>query len=235
MLIEFILLILGTYIISSFPLAYFIAKWSRGIDLREYGSGNVGMSNLMKFTSPLLAFPTIIFDIGKGALMVWVAQFLGFDYSQQAIVGVVAVIGHNWPVFLGFSGGRGILAALGVILALPSINGIFPWSAIIALLITGISVITIHNAPVGVLVALISLPLVSWAFSQPLPFTLGFVAIALISIIRRLTAPRFDISASVPTGQLLINRFFFDRDIKDARTWVNRMPIERSTGKSGGK
>lgn len=224
MAIEFGLLILGAYLLGSVPLAYLVAKWARGIDLRQYGSGNVGMSNLARFTSKRFVIPVIIFDLGKGMIMVWVAQLLGLGYAEQVTVGVVAIIGHSWPVFLRFSGGRGMLTALGVVLILPSINNLVPWEAIVALAITAIGLFVLHNIPLGVIVGVVTLPLVSWGLAEPLPFTLGFLAILIITVIRRLAVPRAAIAASLSRRQLLINRLLLDRDIRDAKAWVNRVP-----------
>jgi len=225
--IEFILLVIGAYLLGSVPAAYLVARWFRGIDLRQYGSGNVGMSNLWKFTSGRLTIPVIIFDLGKGAVAVLVAQLLGMEQYQQVAVGVAAIIGHNWPVFLRFSGGRGILTVLGVILILPSINSLVPWGAIVGLAIAAIGVFVIHNPPVGVLIGVVAVPLVSCGFAEPFPFTLGFLAIFLITVTRRLTAPRTSLSASVSLGQLFVNRLLFDRDIRDSEAWIHRVPPEQ--------
>jgi len=78
-----------------------------------------------------------------------------------------------------------------------------------------------------------ALPLCSWFLSQPfgieepLPLTLGFLAIFIIVLIRRLTAPRTSLSASVPRGQLIINRLLLDRDIRDREAWIKRQPFEQ--------
>ncbi len=77
------LLIVGTYLLGSVPAAYLAARWSRGIDIRQFSDGNVGATNLMRLTSKRIAIPVVIFDLGKGALMVWVAQLLGLDITQQ--------------------------------------------------------------------------------------------------------------------------------------------------------
>lgn len=218
-----VLLILGAYLLGSVPIAYVIAKLSRGIDLRQYGSGNVGVSNLLKVTSKWLAIPVIIFDLGKGALVVWVAQLLEFGLLEQVTVGLAAIIGHNWPVFLRFSGGRGVLTVGGVVLMLS------PWLAL------GGIILTFIGLPFGLmaltnLLALTLLPISSWFLSEPLGIqeplllTLGLVAILLIVIIRRLTAPKTSFTDSVSRGQLLVNRLFLDRDIRDRKAWVNQKP-----------
>ena len=228
-IIESALLIIGSYLLGSVPLAFLIAKWEKGIDLRKYGSGNVGMSNLWKQTSGWLAIPFIVFDLSKGAAMAWIAQLLGLNIAIQVIVGLAAVLGHNWPVFLHFNGGRGILTTLGVSLLLPAINGLIPWGGIVALFITAIGAFVFRNAPGGVAIAALSLPLISWAIGEPMPLTLGFLVILLILIFRRLTAPLTSLSASVSRKRLLINRFLLDRDINSREEWLNRAPLKTSS------
>ena len=181
MLIETILLVLGAYLLGSVPAAYLVAKWSRGIDLRQYGSGSVGASNVVAVASRWWSIPVVIFDLGKGLVMVWVAQLLGLGVAQQVTVGLAVIVGHNWPVFLRFSGGRGILTALGVVSIL------VPWLAPVILIIA-FGLAPIRQLALGVFLAILSLPIASWFFSQPLgikeplPVTLGFLAILLILI-----------------------------------------------------
>lgn len=219
MAIEFILLIIAAYLLGSVPAAYLVAKWSRGIDIRQYGTGNVGASNVFSVTSKWLAIPVTIFDIGKGALAIWIAQLLGLGAAEQVTVGIITVIGHNWPVFLRFQGGRGIFTTLGVITMLS------PWLGLIITVIA-YSLAPFRQLALGVLLALASVPIFSWflpqqlAIEERLPITLGFVALLLIALARRLAAPRTPLSKSVPQGQLFINRLLFDRDIRDRKAWL---------------
>ncbi len=220
MVVEFGLLVLGAYLMGSVPAAYLAAKWSRGIDIKQYGTATVGATNLLRLTSVWVALPAIIFDLGKGLVMVWVAQLIGLDIVQQVTVGLAAIIGHNWPVFLRFNGGRGILTSLGVITILA------PWIGLIVLL-TAYGLAPFHQLAFGVLLSVIAAPTSAWFFSQPLgvadklPITLGFLAIFLIAAFRRLTAPRTSLTASVSLRQLLVNRLLFDRDIRDRETWLH--------------
>jgi len=215
------LLITTAYLLGSVPSAYLVAKWRRGIDIRQYGSGNVGASNVLAVVSKRWSIAVTVFDIGKGALMVWAAQLLGLGVSQQVTVGIVAVIGHNWPVFLRFRGGRGIFTSLGVITMLS------PKLGLIALVFTYLFA-PFRQVSLGVTLALTTIPILSWVLSQPLgieeplPITLGLLAILLIVIFRRLSVPRSPISASVSTGELIINRLLFDRDIRDRKTWISQ-------------
>ncbi len=226
MAIEFGLLTIGAYLFGSVPAAYLAAKWFRGIDIRQCGDGNVGATNLMRLTSKRIAIPVVIFDLGKGALMVWVAQLLGLDITQQVAVGLAAIIGHNWPVFLRFNGGRGIFTSLGVISILA------PWLGLIVLVIA-YGLAPFHQLAVGVLLAVIFAPIAAWFLSQPLgvtdrlPLALGFLAIFLLVVIRRLTAPRTIFTASVTPRQLFVNRLLFDRDIRDRKAWIDRRPSEQ--------
>jgi len=228
--IEFGLLTLGAYLLGSVPAAYLAARWSRGIDIRQYGDGNVGSTNLMRLTSKRIGIPVVIFDLGKGALMVWIAQLLGLDIPQQVTVGLAAIIGHNWPVFLRFNGGRGIFTSLGVISIL------VPWLGLIILVIA-YGLAPFHQLAVGVFLAVIFAPTAAWFLSQPLgvtdklPIALGFLAVFLLVVIRRLTAPRTVFTASVTLRQLFVNRLLFDRDIRDRKVWIQQRALQQ--GKQG--
>jgi len=221
MVIEFILLILGAYLLGSVPTAYLIAKWRRGIDIREYGSGNVGAANVLAVVSKRWTIPVTIFDIGKGAFTVWVAQLLGLGAAQQVTVGILTIMGHNWPIFLRFRGGRGVFTTLGVVAMLS------PKLGLIAAVIS-YALAPLRQVALGVFMALVSLPFFGWFLSQPLgieeglPITLGFVALTLIALSRRLVAPRTPLSESVPRAQLFVNRILFDRDIRDRKAWISQ-------------
>ena len=225
--VAFILLVLGAYLLGSVPSAYLVAKWSRGIDIRQYGSGNVGASNVLATVSKRWSIPVTIFDIGKGALTVLVAQLLGLGAAQQVTVGIATVIGHDWPIFLRFKGGRGLFTALGVIAMLS-------WKLGLIVLVIAYTLAPLRQLALGATVALGSLPFLSWFLSQPLdiearlPITLGFAALVLIALSRRLVASRTRLSESVPPVELFINRLLFDRDIRDRKAWVSQIRSEAS-------
>ena len=222
-------LIIGAYLLGSVQAAYLVAKWSRGIDIRQYGTGQVGAGNLWRMTSWRLALPVGIFDLGKGPAMVWSAQLLGRGIAQQVAVGLAAIIGHNWPVFLRFNGGRGVGTTIGVILILPLINDMTPWVAVAFLTILVIGTPLMRSSPVPVLISAVSLPLVSWWFHEQLLVTVGFLAIFLIIVVKRTTAPQTAGTVSTTKGQLLLNRLLFDRDIRDKKAWMHRQRLEASS------
>ncbi len=232
MLLTFILLLLGSYLLGSIPTAYIIARWRRGIDIRQYGSGNVGASNISATVSRWWTVPVTVFDVGKGMLVVYLAKLLGMEMYQQILAGLAVISGHNWPVFLRFNGGRGILTTVGVLFVFA------PWLAI-AMLVIAFSFAPFHQLAVGTLLALALGPLGTWFLAQPfqiersLSLTSGFLAIFLLAVFRRLAVPRTELSASVPTAELMLNRLLFDRDIRDRKMWMKRTPAAViSLGKS---
>jgi glycerol-3-phosphate acyltransferase PlsY len=217
-------LIVASYLLGSVPAAYLVAKLARGIDLRECGTGQVGGGNLWRMTSWYLALPVGIFDLSKGLVMVWVAELAGLGVPQQLVVGLAAVIGHNWPVFLGFNGGRGVGTTMGVVLILPLINEeMTPWATVACLSILAGGTVVLRSSPLPVLAGVTSLPLVS-AFFEPPVVTLGFLAFFLVLVIRRLTAPKVAQEISLSRGRVLLNRLLFDRDIADRELWMYRKP-----------
>ena len=228
MVIEFGLLIVGAYLIGSIPAAYLAAKLAGGIDIRHRGDANVGATNLLRLTSVWVALPVIFFDIAKGLIIVLVAWLVGLGIVQQVTVGIVAIIGHNWPVFLRFHGGRGALTTLGVAFILPLVNNSWPWGILVFLLIAGVGIFIIHNLPLGLGAGIAALPLVSLGVGEPLSLTLGFLAMFLLLVIRRLAAPRTSVTASVSRGQLMVNRLLFDRDIRDREAWIHHASREAS-------
>ena len=227
MVTNFILLAIGAYFWGSVPSAYLTIKWSRGIDIRKHGTGNVGASNVLSTGSRWLAIPVTIFDIGKGALTVWIAQLLGLGAAQQATVGIITIVGHNWPIFLRFHGGRGVLTSLGVVTML------CPWLGLIALVLTHCFA-PIRQLALGVFLTLTSLPLLSGFLYEPLginiddrlPITLGLAALALLGLFKRVVTPRTKLSESVSLREVIVNRILFDRDIRDRKAWINRDSTE---------
>ena len=232
MTIWFVSLILGAYLLGSVPASYLAARLSRGIDLRQYGTGQVGGGNLWRMTSWKLGLPVGIFDLSKGLVMILVAKSIGLDTAQQLAVGTAAIVGHNWPVFLRFQGGRGIGTTMGVIIILPLINDMTPWASVafFAILIAGAGIM--RSSPLPALLGAAALPLVSW-FYEPLSITLGFLAIFLIIVIKRLTVPISTDSVTVSKSQRFFNRLLFDRDIRDREDWMYRKPISTQEPEKG--
>ncbi len=218
-------LILAAYLLGSVPVAYLAAKLICGIDVRQYGTGQVGGGNLWRMTSWKLGLPVVVFDVGKGMVMVWVAQLLELSVAQQLVVGAVAVTGHNWSVFLRFGGGRGVATAMGVIFILPLINEMTLWPIITCLVCLVAGFVILRSSPLPVMVSVALLPIVS-AIYEPVATTLGFLTILLIIVIKRLVAPRAVEATLVSKKRMLLARLLFDRDIMDRKVWMSRFPFK---------
>ncbi len=217
--------VVGAYLLGSVPSAYLAGRWFRGIDIRQYGSGNVGATNLLRFTSKRVALPVIVFDSVKGMIMVAVAWRLGLGVTEQLVVGIAAIVGHNWPVFLRFRGGRGVITTMGVGFLLPIINNLVPLGT--SFLITvGYGSIALVSArfkrfPLGVFIIVAIFPPVTWGLTGSLPLTLGYLVMFLILALRRLTAWQPVRDTSISKRQVLLNRLLFDRDMRDKEAWMS--------------
>ena len=224
MTVQFVLLAIGAYLLGAVPAAYLAVKWSRGIDIRKVGTSKVGASNVLNAGPKWLVVPVALFDITKGATPVFVAQLIGLDVIYQMIVGLLAIVGHNWPVYLGFkSGGRGVLASLGVIV-------MFSWKLGLIVLVIAYSLVFIRQVALGVAIALVSLPFLSWFLAEPLDVaekltvTCGFITLTFMALMKRVVASRSEFSQDMPLGKVILNRLLFDRDIADRRLWMARAP-----------
>lgn len=216
-----IILIIFAYFFGSIPISY-LAGRRRGIDLSKQGTHQVGAGNLWRMTSRKLGLIVGFFDFIKGILMVGVSQHQGLDAGQQLVVGLAVIIGHNWPVFLRFHGGRGIATLLGLAIILPILNDISPWPSVIAAGFTVVMTVIFRSSPLPVLISAASLPLTSWLFHSPDAVAMAFLAIFLIVIVKRLTAQPAPEKLPIGRGRLMVNRLLFDRDIADKSAWIHR-------------
>ena len=101
------------YLFGSIPWGYFFLYWRRGLDIREYGSGRIGVSNVLRTGGGGVAALVLLLDLSKSVVMVLLARELIGTTTAEVTVGLMALLGHNWPVFLKFRGGRGIVTGLG--------------------------------------------------------------------------------------------------------------------------
>ena len=112
-----LLLVLIAYLIGSIPFGYLIVKLKEGRDVRSSGSGNIGATNVLRTAGRGSAVLTLLFDAAKGYLAVWLAGWSSHDAPQAvALAAIAAVLGHLFPVFLKFKGGKGVSTVLGVFL-----------------------------------------------------------------------------------------------------------------------
>lgn len=141
-----ILYIVAGYLIGSIPPAYILGRIIKKTDIRNHGSGNVGFTNALRVLGVVPGIIVLIFDIAKGFLPVWLIGYLGLfagtdgggvsvDLSM-ALCGIAVICGHNWPLYIGFRGGKGVATGCGIFLAMaPAATGlcILLWIIMMAL------------------------------------------------------------------------------------------------------
>ncbi len=148
------------YFIGSIPWGYWLMHWRRGIDLREWGSGRTGMTNVLRTGGGKMAAVVLLLDLGKGLAAVILAREVVGDTAGEVAAGLLALVGHNWPVFLAFRGGRGIATGFGGLLVMaPIAAGI---AAIAFLPVALLSRYLSLGSIVGVIVAVGSLLALAW-------------------------------------------------------------------------
>lgn len=117
MLLDFSAVVIG-YLLGSIPAAYVVARLQKGIDIRDVGSRNMGAANVFREVSPLAGIAVWAIDVSKGSATILVAQALCTSEPWVLIAGFAAVLGHNFPVYIGFKGGRGAATTMGIFLVL---------------------------------------------------------------------------------------------------------------------
>ncbi len=142
--------ILIGYAVGSLPIGYLVAQSAGGVDLRRVGSGNVGATNVYRTTGLSIAIAVMIADVGKGAAAVLLSD------SHPAVAGVAAVVGHIYPVWLRFRGGKGVATASGVFALLAPIPTLLA-AATFALVVARTRFVSL-----GSVAATIVLPIAEW-------------------------------------------------------------------------
>ena len=221
------ILIVAAYLWGGIPTAYLIARFAAGIDIRSYGSGNVGASNAFAHLGAKTGVAIGLFDlIGKGILPVLLARTLDAGLVVQVAVGLATVAGHNWSPYIRFTGGRGVGTAGGVLL------GFALWyEALIAtILIAGIGRFVLKDTGLLTFVALIALPITAIAVSvmglagRPTEVVLMCTLIGMLLAAKRLTANWERLSREQSVLQTLFCRILWDRDVPKREGWTDRTP-----------
>jgi len=147
-----VVLLIVSYIAGTIPFGLIIAK-SRGIDLRRVGSGNIGATNVMRTVGKKEALFTLTGDIMKGAFAVALMKVSGYGDPYTALAGLVAVTGHDYPVFFRFRGGKGVATSIGALLVYA------PYVGLLTVLIWLAVIFIFRYSSLGALTAFTLLPL----------------------------------------------------------------------------
>lgn len=172
------ILIMVSYLLGAIPFGLFIAKFMGHGDIRNYGSGNIGATNVLRKTGRLGGLLTLILDAGKGVLALYLVQYLCPDYLLQIFCAVFAVIGHMFPIWLKFRGGKGVATGIAVITMLNYYLG----AITIGLWLLTFAVFRISS--LSALVAFILSPIVTYFMTYDPRLTIAMVIISVLVVIR---------------------------------------------------
>ena len=186
-MLSFLIIAAVSYLLGSIPFGYLLIRIFRGEDVRLSGSGNIGATNVSR-KSPALGALTLLLDAAKGAAAVVLSYKIGerigaapARYEQLACAALFAVVGHMFPVWLKFRGGKGVATALG------SFALIAPKAVLVAAAVFVVILVLFRYVSLGSIVAVAIFPLIVWYFHQfaVSPAGVGIIAVASLLIIAR--------------------------------------------------
>ena len=148
------------YLIGSIPSAYLITRFAQGVDIRRVGTGNVGTLNTFKQVGPVAGIAVLLLDVLKGVLAVSFPEFIRLPEDVHYFTAIAVVAGHNWPLFLGFHGGKGASTVAGVSLA------VMPLLTLIAIGFTLFMALVSRNAVAGIVSGYLALNVLIMATVQ---------------------------------------------------------------------
>ena len=184
MIAEFVAVVVIAYLLGSIPVGLIIGKLKKGVDIREYGSGKTGATNVMRTLGTKLGVLTLVLDVVKagGAVMLAAVIIDGgsgsfivggvsiyWQHVAQVAAGLAAIAGHNWPIFAKFKGGRGVTAYFGTLFA------IFPPAGILGAEVVAIAALRSRQMSMGSILG----ALAAWCLMIPLTIVYNFPPIYL--------------------------------------------------------
>ena len=240
-MIETFLLIIGAYLLGSIPSGYIIGRLAAGIDIREYGSGNVGASNVIAHVGKMTGIAQgLLFDgFLKGYAPILIGRYvLEVDLWVQCAAGLVAILGHNWSPFIRFTGGRGVATAMAVTLALNFWIEMFVMGVVSAVGILFIA----RDTGFWTFVSILAFPIIALALATAAPtvpdslsvanslvnkppeFILSSLCVSAILLGKRLTANWERPLEEYGLRRVLVYRLLWDRDVPRKVEWTERRP-----------
>ena len=165
------------YLLGSFPSGYLAGKITKGIDIRSLGSGSTGATNVLRHIGKRAAFTVFLLDVLKGAVSILVAKYLGLNDSWQVAIGLSALIGHIWPVWLKWKGGKAVATGLGIFLGIS-------WQVGLATLgIFILMIIFFRIVSLASISAALALPLIMFLSFRTSSISLPFLVISLLAML----------------------------------------------------
>lgn len=181
--IAVVIALIAGYLLGSIPTAYLLGQIKEGIDIRTVGSKNMGAMNSFYRLGFLSGLIVLLIDMGKGAAAVLVARLLGTADIVEMLAGAMSVVGHNWPVWLKFKGGKGGATVIGVI------GFLMPWIFAIGLPIFAVLLLITKVPTISYGIAMLCFPFVAWLiYDRPdyIIFSTIMILIPFVKYIPRL-------------------------------------------------
>jgi glycerol-3-phosphate acyltransferase PlsY len=216
--------VVGAYLLGAIPTSYLVARFLRGVDIRESGSGNVGASNLSEHVGRWIGITVGLFDlIVKAIVPIFLAQFFDQSLTVQAAVGLAAVMGHNWSPYLQMTGGRGISTVIGIMVAF------LMWPEIvIGLVLVGlVGTLWLKDMALWMFVMILALPVMAYLFDffdlfeRDLTIVILFGCLAIALLAKRLTA-NWERPEQGYNWRVFLYRLLWDRDVRRQEEWTRR-------------
>lgn len=225
-------LVAAAYLVGSIPSAFLLARYLRNIDIRDYGSGNVGASNVMEHVGLRTGIALGVFDtVLKGTMPVLAANLLGQSLAIQAAVAIAAIAGHNWSAYLKLTGGRGISIGIGVLLGM----GLWIELAVGLFLIGLMGRVVMKDTGIWSLVSFLALPVTAIFVGKPPEVVYMLGGMAVLLVIKRLVGNwEWPSHERYGAARVLMHRFLWDRDVPKQEAWTGRMPEPEQAASGAG-
>ena len=209
----------SAYLFGAIPTSYLVAHYLSGTDMRRFGSGNVGASNLATLLGTRIGLSVGIFDsLVKGWLPIALASTLNLNLGTQALIGIAVIVGHNWSPYLKFTGGRGVATVSGIIIA----QALW-WEVIVELSIIGIvGKLVFKDTALWTFIGILILPLMNIVLGRPQEIVYMTIGMVFVLVLKRLTANWEKPVNSISISKAIGCRLLFDRDIPNQDLWKNR-------------
>jgi glycerol-3-phosphate acyltransferase PlsY len=200
-----ILSIIIGYLLGSIPTAYIVSRIRKGIDIRNIGSGNMGGANVMREIGAREGVFVGLIDVAKGAGAIFIAQALAIPELWVFGTGFATLVGHNFPVFAGFRGGRGSATIIGVFLVLA------PEAILVTLVVVAIPFFTSRKFMAAIFIGFALLPLFVWLFEGSLALVRYALVIDVFMLVRNLSGIKQVLAKGI------IKDMIYDRHRKKAK------------------
>lgn len=171
------LLVIFSYLLGSVPSGLIIGNLS-GLDVRKAGSGNIGATNVARLLGKKVGLLTLVADTAKGLIPILLAQQIGLSDPTVALVGIAAFLGHVYPIFLKFKGGKGVATGFGVLL------GVAPLATTILLVIFAALAFVTRIVSLSSIISAVAAPLLLWLFYYSPTYIMMAALIAIMIVLR---------------------------------------------------